>query len=578
MVDLRKAPYNLDDEGIKWVENTIASMTLDEKVGQLFTLLQKDPRPDSVKEILTKHHQGGHRWTEHSSEDVFKQIKFMQENSKIPLLVAANCDDGGNGVAKDGTFIATPAQAGASLSEETAYNMGLVSGKEATSVGCNWLFNPLVDIFMNWRNSIVNTRSFSDNADDVIKYARAYMKGAHESNIACCGKHFPGDGVEERDQHLVMGVNDLSVEDWENSFGKVYQTLIDEGLESIMVGHIALPEMTRKLRPGIKDHDIMPATFSKELLTDLLREKMGFNGLVLTDASHMVGFTATEKREIALPKSIAAGCDMILFANDIEEDMGYVKKAIDEGTITQERLQDALSRILGLKAKLKLYKRENIIIDETIREKVIGCQEHLKLQEKAADDCITLVKDTKQYLPINPNKQKRAYLVYVQSTPTSKGFTGDPVKPVVLEELQKAGFDVTVADNFHDLEIENGVKPTNKFRMMTRPRMKDFSESYDVVFLVINVTGYAQENNVRIRWSSNHSSEFPWYVTEVPTVGISLNYTTHLIDVPQVKTFVNAYGSTRTSIKTAIEKVCGKSEFKGKANDTVFCGKWDTRL
>jgi beta-N-acetylhexosaminidase len=113
--------------------------------------------------------------------------------------------------------------------------------------------------------------------------------------------------------------------------------------------------------------------------------------------------------------------------------------------------------------------------------------------------------------------------------------------------------------------------------MMDRGKMKDFSEKYDVAFLVINVKGYAQENNVRLRWSCNHTSELPWYVTEVPTIGISLNYTTHLLDVPQLHTFINAYSSTRITIRSVIEKICGKSEFKGKANDKVFCDKWDTK-
>ena len=99
-----------------------------------------------------------------------------------------------------------------------------------------------------------------------------------------------------------------------------------------------------------------------------------------------------------------------------------------------------------------------------------------------------------------------------------------------------------------------------------------------MVFLVLNVKGYAQENEVRLRWSCNHSSELPWYLTEVPTVGISLNYTTHLIDVPQVHCFVNAYGNTRTSIREAIAKITGKSEFTAVPSETVFCGKWDTRL
>ena len=579
MVNLREKPFYLDEEGVKWVEDTIASMTLDEKVGQLFVQMKHDFTPEAQKATVEKYHQGGLRWQGGDRNAVYEQNKHYQECSRIPLLIAANCDNGGDGCLSDGTFVATAAEAAAGKNPQTAYDMGYVAGREAASVGVNWMFNPCADIFMNWRNTIVNTRSFGDHADEVIMNIREYINGIHQSNIACCCKHFPGDGVEERDQHLVLGVNDLSVEEWDNSFRKVYQTMIDEGLESIMVGHIALPEMSRKLRPGIKDEEIMPATLAPELLTDLLRGQMGFNGVVITDASHMAGIACMEKREIAVPKAIASGCDMFLFSNDIEEDFNYMKAGIENGTINAERLDDALHRILGLKARLKLYKTENVTMAPEVKEQVVGCEEHLKLAEEAAKRCITLVKDTKSYLPINPETQKRAHLVFISSTPTTKAYTGDPVKQVMLEELERAGFVVNVHPNFHDLEAEEGPQGMkHMLQMMDCGKMEDFRNNNDVVFLVINVKGYAQENEVRLRWSCNHSSELPWYLTEVPTVGISLNYTTHLIDVPQVHCFVNAYGNTRTSIREAIAKITGKSAFTGVASDTVFCGKWDTRL
>lgn len=578
MVNLREKPFYLDDEGIKWVEETIASMTLEEKVGQLFVRIRGSLDPEDIKADLNNYHQGGLRWQGGDKETVYNQNKTYQENSKIPLLIAANCDNGGDGCLPDGTFVASAAEAAAGGDPKTAYDMGYVAGREAASIGVNWMFNPCADIFMNWRNTIVNTRAFGDNADDVIKNVRAYINGIHQSNMACCCKHFPGDGVEERDQHLVLGVNDLSVEEWDASYRKVYQTMIDEGLESIMVGHIALPEMSRKLRPGIKDEEIMPATLSPELLTDLLRDEMGFNGLVITDSSMMVGLLCMEKRSVAVPKAIASGCDMFLFTNDAEEDFNYMMDGVKNGIITAERLDDALHRILGLKARLKLYKPENLIPAPEVKDQVVGCEEHLKLAEEAAQRCITLVKDTQHNLPINPEKQKRARLIYIQSTPTTKAYKGDPVKQVVIEELERAGFEVDVAPNYHDLEVEFGPSPEHFATMTTVGNLKEFRDNYDVAFLVINIKGYALENIVRLRWSCNHSAEVPWYATEILTVGISLNYTTHLIDVPQVRTFVNAYGSTRTSIRAAIEKICGKSEFTGVPSDTVFCGKWDTRL
>ena len=313
MVDLKAKPFCLSEEAIAWVNETIDSMTLDEKAGQLFVQMRKSLDEETVKNTLNKYHQGGLRWQGGDRFLVYDQNKLYQDNSRIPLLIAANCDNGGDGCLIDGTFVATAAEAAAGAGTKTAYDMGYVAGKEASSVGVNWMFNPCADIYMNWRNTIVNTRAFGDNADRVIENIRAYIDGIHQSNVACCCKHFPGDGVEERDQHLVLGVNDLSVEEWDASFRKVYQTMIDEGLESIMVGHIALPEMSRKLRPGIKDQEIMPATLAPELLTDLLRGEMGFNGVVITDASHMAGIACMEKREIAVPKAIASGCDMFCF-------------------------------------------------------------------------------------------------------------------------------------------------------------------------------------------------------------------------------------------------------------------------
>ena len=580
MVDLKAKPFYLNDEQIAWVEDTIAGMTLEEKLGQLFVLLKAGPGVDEgqIKSTLDSYHQGGLRWQGGDKETVWLQNTTYQKNSRIPLLIAANCDDGGVGCVPDGTFVATAAQCGAGEGTENAYHLGYVAGREASAIGVNWMFNPVSDIFMNWRNTIVNTRSFSEDTDTVIANTRAYIKGIKDANpnMACTAKHFPGDGVEELDQHLALGVNTLSVDEWNASFRRVYQTLIDEGLESIMVGHIALPEMSRHLRPGIADADIMPATLAPELLTDLLRGEMGFNGVIITDASHMVGMSATSRRCDAVPGAIAAGCDMYLFANDVEEDLGFMKAGYEKGIITEERLSDALHRILGMKAHLHLYE-ESVRIPDKSGLSVIGCEEHQEYARQAADTCVTLVKDTRGLIPVDPEQKKRAYLVYVQSTPTTKGYKGDPVKAVVIEELERAGFTVDVCPNFHDLEVENGVSPMNMVHMMSHDSRKDFLDSHDIVFLVINVKGYAQENDVRLRWSCNHSRELPWYNEELPTIGISLNYTNHLIDVPQLHTFINAYGPTRTHIRAAIEKVCGKSEFMGKAGETVFCGRWDTR-
>ena len=226
--------------------------------------------------------------------------------------------------------------------------MGYVSGIEAAAIGCNWNFAPVSDLFLNWRNTIVNTRCFSNDPDINIEMCKAYIRGVHNQKIACCTKHFPGDGSEERDQHLLMGCNDLSCEEWDATYGKVYQALIDDGLESIMAGQICQPAYTRKFHPEIKDEEIKPATLSPELLQNLLRGQLGFNGLIVTDASHMAGLTCSCPRSEQVPGTIAAGCDMFLFFHDPEEDLRYMMEGYKNGIITEERLSDALHRILGM--------------------------------------------------------------------------------------------------------------------------------------------------------------------------------------------------------------------------------------
>ncbi len=573
MVDLKQKPFNLNDEQIRWVEDTYASMTFDEKVGQLFINLTLRRDPAYITSLCEKYHIGGVRWQGGSLEEVYEQNRLFQEKSKVPVLIAANCEAGGNGAVGEGTFVATGAACGASRTLETVRDMARVGAREAAAIGCNWTFAPVCDVVSNWRNTIVNTRAFGDDPDEVAARSLAYMEEMQKGGLACAAKHFPGDGSEELDQHLVMGCNNLTTEEWDASFGKVYKTLIDAGLDSVMVGHICQPAYQRHFTPGLKDDEIMPATMSKELLQDLLRGQLGFNGLIVTDASHMEGLNQAAPRSEVIPGVIAAGCDMVLFFNDPDEDIAYMKAGIEDGRISPERFSDALHRILGLKAKLGLDKlsfpgKEGL--------SVVGCAEHHALAAKAADESITLVKDTQHVLPVNPAEKKRVMLYYLQSAPVSLLDGTDPAKAVVVDELEKAGFEVTVAKDHYEMEME-GPSKFNRFRMMGKSTIEQFKKDYDLVLLVVAMKGYAQCNDVRLSYSAGHSYEIPWYVSEVPTVAISLNYTNHLIDLPMMKTFINAYAPTREYIHALVEKLTGKSAFKGSYNELVWCGRWDTR-
>lgn len=574
MVDLRAKPFYLDEEQLQWVEDTLTSMTEDEKVGQLFIHLTLRRDEAAITQLCEKYHIGGVRWQGGTLEEVYEQNRMFQEKSRIPVLIAANCESGGNGAVGEGTFVASGAACGASQTTDTVRDMARAGGTEAAAVGCNWTFGPVCDVVSNWRNTIVNTRAFGSDPDQVLRLSKVYMEEMKKAGLLCAAKHFPGDGSEERDQHLLMGCNDLSCEEWDASFGRVYRGLIEAGLPSVMVGHICQPAYSRRLRPGMKDEEIMPATLAPELVTGLLRDRLGFNGLILTDATHMAGLSNAVSRREMVPGVIAAGCDMVLFFNDPEEDMAYMKQGIADGTISPERLDDALRRILGLKAMAGLHR---LSFPEKKGLKVVGQEAHRKAARKAAQESITLVKDTQNLLPVDPALRKRVTLFFIESTPETLTGEPDPARQILIEELEAAGFEVTAPENYYDLE-RKGHSPANKGLMMRGFSRETFKARCDLVILAVHMKGYAQTNNVRVNYSVGHSYEIPWSVHEVPTLCVSLNYTNHLFDLPMMKTFINAYAPTREYLHALVEKITGRSPFQGKANDLVWCGRWETRL
>jgi beta-N-acetylhexosaminidase len=576
-VDLRASPFTLDDAAVAWVESTIAGMSLEEKIGQLFINHNNDYSPEYLDGVLEKYHVGGMRYRPGPSAAVQEHIRYAQSKTRIPLLVASNPEMGGAGSCDDGTFVSTHLQAGSHPDKAIARQMGQVAGVETAALGCNWAFAPIVDIHYNWRNTVISTRAFGNTPEIVVERAKEYFDGISESPTACAMKHFPGDGMDERDQHVVTSYNTLGYDEWNRTYGHVYREMIAHGVQSMMIGHIGAPEISRHFRPGMADKDILPATLSPELLQDLLRGELGFNGLVLTDASQMIGLTQAMKRKDLVPATIAAGCDMFLFFRNPAEDFRYMMDGYKSGVITEQRLHDALRRILALKASLGLHwKSAAELVPPAAALAVIGSHAHRAIAAGIADKTVTLVKDTANNLPITPETHKRIRLYGISG---GSDFTrADPLAylDTVKEELEQAGFEVHLFKTADQREAagETGV---NFMSIISEEATGDYAARYDAAFVFANVKGFAQEAAIRIKWSSPMAAEIPWYVTEVPTVFVSLNQPNHLIDVPMVKTAIHAHAGTPEAIRATIEKIQGKSDFQGTFNENVFCDSFDTR-
>ena len=583
-VDLTAKPYYLNEEQIKWVKDTIAGMSLEEKIGQLFINMGSSREEGYLKGVLDNYHIGGVRYNPGTAEEVYDQNKILQENSKIPLLIAANTEAGGDGACTDGTYVGHEIKVAATRDEHLAYRMGQIAGEEAAAIGCNWSFAPIVGLLKNWRNPILSVRTWSDDPDLNIKLSLAYMKGIQEFGIAPAAKHFPGDGSDERDQHLSFAPNHSTVEEWDNSFGRVFQELIDAGVPSIMAGHIGLPSYVRYFKPDATLQEAnLPATLNKYLITDLLRKKMGFNGVVVTDASHMVGMTGTMKRRDLLPTAIAAGVDLFLFFNDPDEDFQWMMDGYKNGVITDERLNDALMHILGLKAHIGLNKGFKFL-EHSKEEQLahIGKPENKEVAHEVTDKAITLVKNKEHIFPISPAKQKRVLLVDVKGHEGGFGMImgGSSKRPVdVMKELlEKEGFTVTIwqslEDQVKDLPPEKRRAAVANVYAQKRP-ISELTDNYD---LIINMAKVVPNTDQRIQWpASKGTPDIPFYIHEVPTIFVSVNSPFHLADVPQVQTYINCYDDQQDTLEALVDKMLGRSEFKGQSPVDAFCGFEDTR-
>jgi beta-N-acetylhexosaminidase len=568
VVDLSAKPFNLNQEDIRWVQSTIAGMTLEEKIAQLLCLIGFSNEAEFYRNVAQNIRPAGLMLRPKTAAQVVAFGRILQENAPIPMLISANLEKGGTGVAEEGTTMGSQMGVAATADFGMGAKLGTVCGREGAALGINWAYSPVIDIDFNFRNPITNTRTFGSNPATVRGFAVEFVKAIQKEGVAACIKHFPGDGVDERDQHLVTSINSLSCEEWDKSYGAVYQACIDAGAMSVMAGHILQPAYSRKFNPAIEDRDILPATLSPELVIGLLREQMGFNGLIVSDATTMAGMMVPMSRWAAVPQIIAAGCDLFLFTRNFEEDFGYMRAGLENGVISPQRLHDAVTRTLGLKAALGLHRKRDagtLLADLDTAMEVLGNGEHRAWTEECADKSITLVKEEPNVLPLSPARYKKVlfYPVEAEKTLFNKGRAG--VGESFRQRLLGEGFDVDVFAP--ELDYEGLMAP-----------YEAIAEKYDLIVYLANLSTKSNQTVVRIEWQQPMGANVPTYMSVIPTIFISVENPYHLIDVPRVKTYINAYSSTDAVLDALIEKLMGRSAFSGKSPIDPFCGMWDTKL
>ncbi|MBN8632817.1 MAG: glycoside hydrolase family 3 protein, partial [Rhodobacterales bacterium] len=435
---LSAAPFNLDASARDWVRSTLSGMDRAAKVRQLFVHICFGTGPEVVDRITALAPAGITKFFGPDAQAELDTLDALRGAAAIPYLVSADLE-GSRMSPPFGTEVPNPLALAAVDDLQASASIARIMATEARAAGVNWSFTPVIDINALFRSPIVATRGLGSDPDRIRAHALAHIRGLQASGVAATVKHWPGEGHDDRDQHLVTTHIPLSVADWHATHGALYRAAIEAGVLSVMSAHIAFPAYVLAHDPAAGIEAYRPASTSHLLNQTLLRGELGFNGLIVSDATPMAGLGAWAHRDETLPELVSSGCDIILFSDEPEADIARIEAALADGRITPERLDEAMLRVLGLKAALGLHKDGKAPAD---RSKLFD-PDNAAVARTITARAPTLVKDVQGILPLSPDRHRRV-LVYTTGIVTPLHGEGTPM--VFPDLLRAEGFDVTLYD------------------------------------------------------------------------------------------------------------------------------------
>jgi beta-N-acetylhexosaminidase len=413
-------PIHLDNSGRKWAEKTLRKMSPEEKVGQLFGikvlaqfLNDADPRWIQLRDSVRKYHIGSLVMTVPVDGPVLLRsqpyvaaelLNRLQRSSKLPLMVAADFERGVS-MRLNGVTVFPHAMAfGATGKTENAEIFGRISALEARAVGVQWNFFPDADVNSNPANPIINTRSFGGDPNRVGDFVVAYIRGAHEGGLLTTAKHFPGHGDTASDSHLGLAqvTGDRARLDAIELLP--FKRAIEAGVDAVMVAHVTVPALDSEPK--------QVATTSKAIVDGVLKEEMGFKGVVVTDALDMAGLTRLYAKNVgrAAVESFKAGNDVLIIPADLDASYRAMLQAVESGEIGRDRLDQSVRKILELKASVGLNKARLVDLGQLSNE--IAKPENVAEGQRIADEAITLVRDNGKVIPLQSVGTPEAGLPY----------------------------------------------------------------------------------------------------------------------------------------------------------------------
>ena len=392
-----------------WIEKTLRSLSLREKIGQMIVVGSlgefknvNSEKFNDIRKQIVENKVGGFVFYRGDALELAAMTNEMQKMAKVPLLMAADFERGLPMQIKSGTSFTHNMGIAAAGDPQMSYRKGRIIAEEMRAIGINWLYGPVSDVADNPGNTMVNVRSYGENPQRTSEFVQAEVRGLKDGGVLSTAKHFPGHGDTTMDSHIDMPVINISREQFDKVELAPFRAAIAGGLDSLMTAHIALPEVTG---------DNIPASLSPQINQDLIREKLKFDGIITTDSLGMGAITKNFPGTQGAVMAIKAGADIALLPPNPKDAIDAIEQSVGRGEIPEKQIDDSVRRILRAKYKLGLNDAKNLTVDLNNINKIVEKPENVAVANEIAEKSITLFRNENNVLPLSTKQAQNTMFI-----------------------------------------------------------------------------------------------------------------------------------------------------------------------
>lgn len=533
---------DLFSESNSWVESKLASMTLREKIAQMIITRSDgfalDPNSAEFKRLtnlIVNEKIGGVIFFKGNSVQQTELTNTLQSFSGTPLLISADYERGTGMRLNDGSIFPSNMALGATRNPELAYKMGFQIAKECRTIGVHQNYAPVADINNNSLNPIINVRSYGEDPQLVSSMSEEFIRGLQDGNVIATAKHFPGHGDTDIDSHNDLPVLNFSKERLDNLELIPFKNAIQKGVKSVMIAHLSLPALEKE--SGV------PASLSRNIVENLLIDELKFKGLIVTDALNMAGVVNHFSTEEVALRCVNAGIDLILMPQGETVTIDAIEYAVNNGTVSPDRIETSARKILNAKNWLKLDQYKDADVSSV--PSVVNSSEAQAISQQIADESLTLVKNKGDILPFSNPSEKSCLIISLNN--------GN----------EKANSDYFLA-RFNDF---------NKFKSVSFYDLTgDITDSQEIIndskeydIIVVPIYAKVKIKTGTVGLPQSQTDLINSLVSEGKKVAVISFGNPYLIQgFPEVDSYICAYADAETSINSSINSIYGTIKFKGR--------------